>query len=250
MAARVIAFFNQAGGVGKTTLAMNVGYHLAELGKKVLLVDMDPQASLTTFMGIDPDSAEKTIYNALVDEEPLPIQQDLHGMDLTPTNEDLSATEKMLSDVILKEMILKTVLDPVRENYDLILLDCPPSLGFLSIVSLLAATDLIIPIETEYKALEGTKQLIKTIQRVRKHGNSKIQITGVVPTIYNSRLTQERRNLEKIRTVFAKATVFPPIPDRTDFANASQAHMPLALYAPGNTAILPLQEIAQHLGGL
>lgn len=248
--AHILAVFNQAGGVGKTTVTMNIGYHLAEAGKKVLLVDMDPQASLTTFMGVDPDDeAHKTVYSALVEGEPLPIHVDLHSMDLVSANENLSAAERMLFDEVLKELTLKNVLESVKDNYDFILLDCPPSLGFLSIMSLLAATHILIPIETEYKALEGTKQLIKTIGRVKK-GNQKIKLAGVIPTIFDSRKSQENRILVQIRKVFAKTTVFEPIPDRTDFANASQAHMPLALYAPGNSAIPILQGIALQLGEL
>jgi len=246
---RILAVFNQAGGVGKTTVTMNVGYHLAEAGKRVLLLDMDPQASLTTFMGVNPDKQEQTVYNALVDGVPFPICHDLHSMDLAPSNEDLSAAERMLSDEVLKELTLKNVLEPISGNYDFILIDCPPSLGFLSISSLLAATHLLIPIETEYKALEGTKQLIKTIHKVRK-GNPLLSIAGIIPTIYNARLTQEKRNLEKIENTFKAATVFPAIPDRTDFANASQAHLPLALYAPNNPAIPVLQQIATKLGAL
>lgn len=245
----VLAVFNQAGGVGKTTVTMNVGYHLAEDGKRVLLVDMDPQASLTTFMGIDPDKAEKTVYTALVEGSSLPIHSDLHSMSLAPANENLSAAEKMLSDEVLKELTLKNVLEPIKKDYDFILLDCPPSLGFLSIMSLLAATHILIPIETEYKALEGTKQLIKTITRVRK-GNPQLKIAGVIPTIYDARKGQEKRILEQICQNFAKATVFSAIPDATDFANASQAHVPLALYASNNRAIPVLQEIALKLGEL
>ncbi|MEO1742409.1 MAG: ParA family protein [Cyanobacteria bacterium J06629_9] len=246
---RILAVFNQAGGVGKTTVTMNVGYHLAEAGKRVLLIDMDPQASLTTFMGLNPDTETQTVYNALVDGVPLPIRCGLHSMDIAPANENLSAAEKMLSDEILKELTLKNTLEFVKANYDFILLDCPPSLGFLSIASLLAASHILIPIETEYKALEGTRQLIKTIQKVRK-GNGALKIAGIIPTIYDARLTQEKRNLKKIEDTFKAAIVFPPIPDRTDFANASQAHVPLALYAPNNQAIPVLQKIATTLGKL
>ena len=244
---RIIALFNQAGGVGKTTLTMNVGYHLAERGHKVLLVDMDPQASLTIFMGLKPKKLEKTIYHAVVKEEPLPIYQNINEMDLAPTNVDLSGAEKKLSDAILRDLRLKQVLDPLKEKYDFILIDCPPNLGFLSIISLIAATHVLIPIQTQYKALEGTELLIDTIQRVWKYGNSQLRLVGVIPTMFDSRASQEKMSLASIKKAFAKSKVFQTIPRATDFINASQAHIPLARYVPKHPAVNRLQEIANVL---
>ena len=125
---RTIAVFNQAGGVGKTTLTMNIGFHLAKLNKKVLLLDLDPQASLTVFFGLKPKNLLNTVYESLVKETPLPIHSDLHTMDLVPANINLSAAEKTLSDAIMKELRLKNALEPLQSKYDFILIDCPPQL--------------------------------------------------------------------------------------------------------------------------
>ena len=244
---RIIAVFNQAGGVGKTTLTMNIGYQLAELGQKVLLLDTDPQSSLTVFFGLKPQKLTNTIHESLVKETPLPIHNNLHGVDLVPANINLSAAEKLLSDAIMKELRLKNVLSPIQSMYDAILIDCPPSLGFLSIISLIAATHVLVPIQTQYKALMGTHQLIDTFQRVRKYGNANLRLAGVAPTMYDGRANQERESLQSIQKAFAKTTVWSPIPRATDFVNASQAHVPFSLYAPKHPAVKILQTIASDL---
>ncbi|MGF1490383.1 MAG: ParA family protein, partial [Prochloraceae cyanobacterium] len=164
---RIITLFNQAGGVGKTTTTQNLGYHLASRKHRVLLVDIDPQGSLTSFMGEEPSELEKTIYNALVpeeDEDPsLPIHHNLHNMDLVPANILLANAEQELIFAELRELRLQQVLNPVVDNYDFILIDCTPSLGILSYISLVAATEVLVPIECKYKALKGTDSLIQTI---------------------------------------------------------------------------------------
>lgn len=133
--AKIISIFNQAGGVAKTTLTQNLGYHLARRNHRVLLVDLDPQASLTIFMGLDIDGLEQTLYDALVDEEPLYIEENLMGMDLAPTNLTLSVAETALVNADLREFRLKSAIEPIEEHYDFILIDCPPSLGLLSYIS-------------------------------------------------------------------------------------------------------------------
>lgn len=244
---RIIALFNQAGGVGKTTLTMNVGYHLVERGHQVLLVDMDPQGSLTTFMGVKRRELKKTICDAIVKEEPLPIHQNIHNMDLVPANTNLSGAEKMLANEIMPQMRLKTALETIQENYDFILIDCPPQLGFPSIISLIAATHVLIPIQTHYKALEGTADLSDTIRRVLKSGNRLLKIAGAVPTIYDARTNQDSDSLKRIEKTFEKSTVYAAIPRRVDFVNASQAHVPLAVYVPKDPAVKPLMQIAESL---
>ena len=156
---KVIAVFNQSGGVSKTTLTMNLGYHLAQSQQSVLLVDMDPQASLTTFMGLEPSELGKTVYEAILGEEPLPIHQNIHGIDMAPANINLSGAELELVVADMRDIRLKEALEPVIAQYQFILIDCPPSLGILSYISLVAATHVLIPIQTEYKALKGTELL-------------------------------------------------------------------------------------------
>ncbi len=171
---RVIALFNQAGGVGKSTLTMNLGYHLALLKQRVLLVDMDPQASLTVFMGLEPSELDKSIYEAILIGEPLPIHQSIHNMDLAAANINLSGAELELVVADMRDVRLKEALKPLRKHYDFILVDCPPSLGILSYISLVAATHVLIPIQTQYKALKGTELLLNTIARVRSRANRQV----------------------------------------------------------------------------
>lgn len=157
---RIIALFNQAGGVAKSTLTMNLGYHLAQLTHRVLLVDIDPQASLTKFMGLIPKELDSTVADAIIEELPLPIHEGIHGMDLAPANRVLSGAEMQLVNAPLRDFRLKEALEPLLSEYDFILIDCPPSLGLLSFVSLVAATHVLVPIETHLKAFEGTDELL------------------------------------------------------------------------------------------
>ena len=171
---KIIAIFNQAGGVMKTSLTMNLGYHLAQK-HKVLLVDTDPQASLTTFMGLEPHELEEIVADSLLTPETkLPIHHNLHGMDLAPANITLSAVELQLSAVMARELRLKQALEPILNNYDFILIDCPPSLGILSILGLCAATHVLVPVQTHYKAFKGTELLLDSIKQVKKHSDRRI----------------------------------------------------------------------------
>lgn len=244
---KVIAIFNQAGGVGKTTLTMNLGYHVALNGHRVLMVDLDAQASLSVFTGFNPDKLTETIYTTLVDDSPLPIKNTEFLLDVVPANADLSSAEQHLKDEIVPQLRLDMVLTPWRDKYDYIFLDCPPSLGFLSISSLLSASHIIIPIHPQYKALMGTQQLIRTLSKVQKASKHSLKLAGVVPSIYDSRTTQERESLANIRESFAQTKVWEPIPRATDFANAAQANVPLKLYSGKHPALKVLDVIAKDL---
>lgn len=244
----IIALFNQAGGVGKTTLTMNLGYQLSDQGNRVLLIDMDPQASLTTFMGVDPGELEQTPFDALVNEEPLYIMSGVHRMDIAPTNITLSAAEIQLVNLDFREVRLKEALAPVQEQYDFIVIDCPPSLGLLSYTSLVASTHVLIPIETHYKAFQGTNLLLETIARVRKRGNRSLQIAGFVPSRYAATNSQDQRTLKAITEQFGQiGTVFDPIPRLTAFADASEEQVPLAVYDNKNRAVKTLKKIANQI---
>jgi chromosome partitioning protein len=248
---KVIAIFNQAGGVCKTTVTMNLGYQLALRGHRVLLVDVDPQASLTTFMGLEPHELEETITDAILDEEgKLPIQHDLHQMSLAPANITLSAAELQLASVMARELRLRDALEPDVVNYDFILIDCPPSLGVLSILALTASTHVLIPIQTHFKAFKGTELLLDTIKKVRKHLNRKLAIAGIVPTIYNN-ASQDKAILEALKEQLSPlAPVFSPIPRATAYADAAMARQPLAVYAPRHPSLKVLDEIAQAMEDL
>lgn len=245
---KAIAIFNQAGGVGKSTLTQNLGYHLQERKHRVLLVDIDPQATLTTFMGIDPESLEKTPFDALINEEPLFILKDIQGMDLAPTNITLSVAEIQLVNLDFREVRLKETLDPLRDDYDFILIDCPPSLGLLSYTSLVAATHVLVPIETQYKAFQGTNLLLQTIAKVRKRGNRQLQLAGFVPSRYAASNSQDKRTLKAIQEQFGTvAPVYEPIPRSTAFADASEQQLPLAVYDPKHPVIPLLDSLAARM---
>ena len=245
---RIIAIFNQAGGVAKTTITMNLGYHLSQRGHRVLLFDMDPQASLTIFMGLVPEELPATLYEALVNEKPLNIVEKIHGMDLVPTNADLRIAEMQLVNADLRDFRLKQAIEPIATDYDFILLDCPPSLGILSYISLVAASHILVPIQTQFKAFEGTNLLLNTYARVRTKINRQLKIAGFVPTIYAVQNSQDLRALAAIQEQLSpEGKIFPPIPRATAFADASENRMPLALYQPKHPAVAVLDEIAQSL---
>ncbi|MBD1848353.1 ParA family protein [Cyanobacteria bacterium FACHB-63] len=257
----VIALFNMSGGVGKSTLTMNLGYHLSQdHQKRVLMVDMDPQASLTTFVGFSPFDMEKTVQQAMLAREPLPILQELGWADLVPANIFLSQAELRLSSELRREYRLADALEKVRHEYDVILLDCPPSLGLLSVNCLVASDYLLIPIQAEYKSVEATINLLQVTYETAQQVNPKLRVVGAVPTMYDERTKQSQRALEAISEMFEsirgnkffeKTTVFQPIPRRTHFANATAEHQVLAQFAPKLVdAIRPLQEITQRLGAL
>jgi chromosome partitioning protein len=245
---KIIALFNQSGGVGKTTLTMNLGYQIALKKHRVLLVDMDPQASLTTFMGIDPVELEKTVYEAIVSEEPLPIHQQIHNMDIAPANINLSAAEIELVSTLMREMRCKNALSSLANQYDYILIDCPPSLGILSVISLVAANYVLVPIQCQFKAFHGTDLLLNTVARLKKAANPKLEIAGFIPTMYDSRTAQESRTYKAMQEQLSMlAPVFDPVPKTIAFADASESNVPLVKMKSSHPAIKVFKQIVKHL---
>lgn len=248
---RIIALFNQAGGVAKSTLTQNLGYHLAQRSHRVLLIDIDPQASLTKFMGLAPSQLQKTVANAIIDEQPLPIHSGIHGMDLAPANRLLSGAEMQLVSTPMRDLRLKEALEPVVESYDFILVDCPPSLGLLSYISLVAATHVLVPIETHLKAFEGTDELLQTLTLVKNKANRKLQVAGFVPTRYAQQNSADKRALGAIQEQLSSwGQIFPPIPRATAFVDATEERAPLAVFDSKHPAVAILEEIAQSLESL
>lgn len=251
----IICLFNQAGGVGKSTLAINLGYHLAQLKPaktkhhyRVLLIDIDPQASLTNFMGIMPESQEKTIYNAVIDQEALPILKGIHGMDFVPSSQDLTSAELELVVADMRDLRLQYALEPVSEHYDFILIDCPPSLGILTYISLVASTHVLVPIQTQYKAFLGTELLLNTVKRVKSLPNRKLKIAGFIPTMFDSRNSQDERTLLAIQEQLSQVgIVYDPIPRSTAFADAAEENVPLAIFNPKHPALSILKKIVKGL---
>ncbi len=231
---KIIALFNQAGGVAKTTTTINIGYHLAARKHRVLLVDMDPQASLTDFLGIEPEDLDQTICDLLLEIEGAKIvdilHKDIHSMDLLPSNIMLCKAERELNYAELREFRLKEVLNNLLDNYDYILIDCPPSLGILSSISLVAANYLLVPVQCQYKALKGTDYLLGTIASVRKKLNKTLQIAGFLPTMYQANNSLDKRTLEELKSNLEQiAPVYLPIYRATAIAEAAELGVPLAL---------------------
>lgn len=249
---KIIALFNQAGGVGKTTITQNIGYHISQNQQKVLLIDLDPQASLTSFMGLEPSEQKTTIYEPLVDEEQileLPIQTDLFGMDFIPANLLLANAEQQLIFANLREFRLQQLLEPLQKHYDFILIDCPPSLGLLSLIALVASDGVLVPIQTQFKATVGTDSLLKTVFKVRKQINSSLEIIGFIPTQYLKSNKTEQRVLELIEEQLnAVAPILSPLPRATAIAEATEYGMPFALTPKKTKSIMKLfDSYAQHL---
>lgn len=248
---RILALFNQAGGVAKSTLTQNLGYHLSQQEHRVLLIDVDPQASLTKFMGLVPKQLNKTVADAIIDEQPLPIHSGIHGMDLAPANRLLSSAEMQLVSAAMRDLRMKEALEPVQADYDFILIDCPPSLGLLSYISLVAATHVLVPIETHLKAFEGTDELLQTLTHVKNKANRQLQVAGFIPTRYAKANSADVRALAAMtEQLSAWGTVFPPIPRATAFVDASEERSPLAIYDAKHPAVAILKQIAQSLESL
>lgn len=209
--ARIIAIANQKGGVGKTTSTINLGAALQELNQAVLLVDLDPQASLTMSVGLDPENLSQTIYSVLcatIDEDDTPTLIDVilssaAGIDIAPANIELSAAELDLNKATMGEVILREVLDTVHDCYDFILIDCPPSLGLLTINALAAAHQVLIPLQADYLALKGVNLLMKTIATIQRKINRDLQIGGVFATMVDTRTLHAREVLTSVEKVMA-----------------------------------------------
>ena len=229
----VISFSNQKGGVGKTTTCVNMAAYLAKAGKKVLLVDLDPQGNATTGLGFTKSSLKKSVYNVLIDEEEVKenvLPTELEGLFILPSNIDLAGAEVELVYKKSREKVLKGALDKARGGYDYILIDCPPSLGLLTINALAAADSVIIPIQSEFYALEGLSQLINTIRLVQKHRNPRLTIDGVVLTMYDPRALISRQIQEEIKKFFGAKLFDHAIPRNIRVSEAPSHGVPIMLH--------------------
>ena len=232
---RTIAIANQKGGVGKTTTAINLSACLAEKGKKVLAVDMDPQGNMTSGLGVDKDSVENTINNLIIGEskmEEVLIKDVLENLDIIPTNIDLSGAEIELLDVEEKEYIVRNEIDKIKDNYDFIIIDCPPSLSMLTINAMTTADSVLVPIQCEYYALEGLSQLIHTVELVRDRLNPKLTIEGVVFTMYDARTNLSLQVVENVKDNLEQTIYKTIIPRNIRLAEAPSYGIPINKYDP------------------
>jgi len=248
--ARIIAMCNQKGGVGKTTSTMNIAAALAEYGRKVLLVDFDPQGALSVGLGVNAMEIT-TIYDLLLkrDMDPHEVIQKtgVPGLDLLPANIDLSAAEVQLVSEVGREKILSRVLKRVADEYDLILIDCQPSLGLLTVNALTAAHGVLIPLACEFFALRGTALLMEIISRVRESTNEALQVDGILATMYDPRTLHSREVLGRLHEAFGEK-VFKSVISRTvKFPDATVAAMPITTFAPDSEAAEAYRTVAREL---
>lgn len=232
---KIIAFTNKKGGVGKTTTAVNMAAYCAEFGKKTLLVDIDSQGNATTALGFSKSALKKSVYNVLIEDDGataniLPTQVKL--LDILPANVDLTGAEVDLVYKRERERILKNALEKVRSEYDYIFIDCPPSLGLLTINAWVASDSVIIPLQAEYFALEGVSQLMNTIALVEQHLNPNLQIEGVIITMYDGRALISKQITAEIKKFFKKKLYEIIIPRNVRLAEAPSHGKPVMLYDP------------------
>ena len=249
--ARILAMCNQKGGVGKTTSTINLGAALAEAGRTVLLVDFDPQGALSVGLGVNPLQLEQTVYNLLMERDitvhDVMLKTDIPGLDLLPSNIDLSAAEVQLVNEVAREQTLQRVLAPVLQDYDVILIDCQPSLGLLTVNALTAAHGVIIPLECEFFALRGVALLIQTIEKVRERLNPALELEGILATMYDSRTLHGREVLARVVEAFGDK-VFHTVINRTiRFAETTVAGEPITTYAPSSHGANAYRDLAKEV---
>lgn len=247
---RTIVIANQKGGVGKTTTAINLSASLAKMEKNVLVIDMDPQGNTTSGFGIDKDNTDKDVYDLLLGEceiEQTIVKEVLPKLSLIPSNINLAAAEIELIGIEEKEFILKKALDKVKEEYDYILIDCPPSLNLLTINSMCAGNTVLVPIQCEYYALEGLTQLMHTIQLVTDRLNPELEIEGVVFTMYDARTNLSLQVVENVKSNLNQNIYKSIIPRNVRLAEAPSYGMPITEYDAKSTGAESYMRLAEEV---
>ena len=247
---KTIAICNQKGGVGKSTTAINLSACLAELGQRVLLIDIDPQGNTTSGVGVDKDNVNATLYELLVGECEISdclIENVFENLSLIPSNVNLSGAEIELVGVEGREFLLKNHIDSIRDNYDFIIMDCPPSLNVLTINAMTTADSVLVPIQCEYYALEGLSQLIHTVELVKERLNPVLEIEGVVFTMYDARTNLSLQVVENVKENLQQNIYKTIIPRNIRLAEAPSYGMPINLYDPKSTGASAYQRLADEV---
>ncbi len=249
--ARVVAVANQKGGVAKTTTVHAVGFSLAELGRRVLLIDLDPQACLTYSVGIDPDTLDRSLHDVFVRKmKAADARQTLagvEGIDILPSTIDLAGSEVHLLTRTGREHVLARALAPVTDDYDVILIDCPPSLGVLTINGLTAAQEVLIPLQCEALSHRGVGQLLETIDDVRMFANADLQVRGVIATMYDERTRHSRAVLDDVKERYGLPVFDPPVRKSIRFAEAPLGGLCILQHAPNSPGAEAYRAIARQL---
>ncbi len=250
---KIIAIANQKGGVAKTTTAVNIGASLALMGQPVLLVDIDPQGNASSGLGIDKNQLERCVYDVLINEvspTDVIISTGIRNFDILPSTIQLAGAEVEMVSLIAREQIIKRALGPLKEKYQYIIIDCPPSLGLLTINALAAADSLLIPIQCEFYALEGVGQLMNTVQLVQKHLNPNLQIEGVLLTMFDARLNLSIQVVDEVKKVFGNKVFKNIVPRNVRLSEAPSHGIPVVIYDPKSRGSEAYQELAKEVMGI
>ena len=247
---RVIAIANQKGGVGKTTTSINLSASLAEKGKKVLVIDTDPQGNTTSGLGLDKNEIENTIYELMIGESE--IEEVIHNevfenLDIIPSNVNLAAVEIELIDVEQKEYILKNAINKVKDKYDFIIIDCPPSLSMLTVNAMTTANTVLVPIQCEYYALEGLSQLVHTVNLVKERLNPDLEMEGVVFTMFDSRTNLSLQVVENVKEHLKENVYKTIIPRNIRLAEAPSYGLPINIYEPKSAGAEAYKLLAEEV---
>lgn len=249
---RVIALANQKGGVGKTTTAVNLGACLAELGYRTLIVDLDPQGNASTGLGIDPRSIESSMYDVLLHSVPLDDMieaSSVRNLFVAPANLDLAGAEIELVPAFSRETRLREAIDGVRDQFDYILIDCPPSLGLLTVNGLAAAREVMVPIQCEYYALEGLGQLLRNVDLVQKRLNPELELTGIMLVMYDARTKLSDQVAAEVREHFGSVVFRQVIPRTVRLSEAPSFGQPIIAFDPSSRGAIAYRELAKEVSG-
>ncbi len=248
--AKIICIANQKGGVGKTTTAVNLSACVAQLGKRVLLIDIDPQGNTTSGLGVNKNKLEASIYDVLInDVDAADAIRDtmIDTLKLLPSRMELAGAEVELVNLLAREQRLKNAIAPIRDQYDYIFVDCPPSLGLLTLNALTMADTLLVPIQCEYYALEGLSQLMNTVKLIRRNLNPRLEVEGVVLTMYDGRTNLSQQVVGEVKRFFKNKVYDTIIPRSVRLGEAPSFGLPISLYAPKSTGAAAYEILATEL---
>lgn len=250
---RIIAVANQKGGVGKTTTAVNLGASLAELGFRTLIVDLDPQGNASTGLGLNPWSVEVSMYDVLLRESPLEDcveATSVRNLFVAPANLELAGAEVELVPMFSRELRLRRALDPLRDDYQFVLIDCPPSLGLLTVNGLAAASEVLVPIQCEYYALEGLGQLLRNVDLVKKNLNPDLEVSSLVLVMFDRRTNLSDQVAKEVRTHFGERVCRNVIPRTVRLSEAPSFGQPIIVFDPSSRGAIAYRALAKEVSGV